>query len=686
MDGCHPSSFLPQDLELSESKRKCLDDARNSVPSCKRSATGICDLIDHVTACNKALWCLGLQIRNDPRDEHGQFSVVVIRRLRSVFLGSILDSDPGMMAVAVLLLLFAQHRCIVAVHMFDVVARNQTVLCGLRQIGTLKRLTILVDPDEQPDGVDGLIRFLRSVVVTGGLHAHFISGDYSPNYRTSLLHKLLRRRDCILTVLDLTGLVVKSNRANTLVTALGRNNSVTELAVGSHIFAPNCRETTKHFVWYLTEKKATLRKLLLDASQMNPDNTREWLRTLIGAVSEMTSLVELTARWLCEAVDIGLFGSVVALSKSLRSLDVRYRQCCDRSAHQSHNRPLDVSVIEPWLSGLKTNRTLERLTVDLSLYTPDECSLFIDAIAVNGSIVTVTVRNIADNSCLQAVYATVRDRKIQRRVLVEDHHVGLKDVQELSLYPEARAVTLSSLHFPEPSVLCTAIRALAACRHVTSLRLRFSTYDDALYRAAADYVATASTVKDIELYLNGLREETGQNRIARVDQLIGALASNRNLHKLKVHVERLTTTCCKYIADLILGNRMLYELSLEALDEQSCAMFLRLLLPGLPHNYSLLVATLPAFRLSLDAQMATLHDVTRRNRRLVDLASRFVTRDHRDASTKSALSLVSEHPKLLETVAQKKGITESEAKSMIKHSMPLPSFSDIEKWMSAVLP
>ncbi|KAH7973085.1 hypothetical protein HPB52_021096 [Rhipicephalus sanguineus] len=460
------------------------------------------------------------------------------------------------------------HRCIVAVHMFDVVARNQTVLCGLRQIGTLKRLTILVDPDEQPNGVDGLIRFLRSVVVTGGLHVHFISGDYSPNYRTSLLHKLLRRRECILTVLDLTGLVVKSNRANTLVTALGRNNSVTELAVGSHIFAPNCREPTKHFVWYLTEKKATLRKLLLDASQMNPDNTREWLRTLIGAVSEMTSLVELTARW----------------------------------------------------------------------------------------------------------------------VLIEDHHVGLKDVQQLSLYPEARAVTLSSLHFPEPSVLCTAIRVLAACRHVTSLRLRFSSYDDALYRAAADYIATASTVKDIELYLNGLREETGQNRIARVDQLIGALASNRNLHKLKVHVERLTITCCKYITDLILGSRMLYELSLEALDEQSCAMFLRLLLPGLAHNYSLLVATLPAFRLSLDAQMATLHDVTRRNHRLVDLASRFVTRDHRDSSTKSALSLVSEHPKLLETVAQKKGITETEAKSMIKHSMPLPSFSDIEKWMSAVLP
>ncbi|KAL1472358.1 hypothetical protein MTO96_039389 [Rhipicephalus appendiculatus] len=100
-------------------------------------------------------------------------------------------------------------------------------------------------------------------------------------------------------------------------------------------------------------------------------------------------------------------------------------------------------------------------------------------------------------------------------------------------------------------------------------------------------------------------------------------------------------------------------------------------MPGLVHNYSLLVARLPDFSLPLDAMMATLHDVTRRNSRLVDLAIRFVTRYHRDTYTRSALSQVSEHPKLLETVAQKAGVTEIEANVIIKHLLSLPLIRDL---------
>ncbi|KAL1472415.1 hypothetical protein MTO96_039345 [Rhipicephalus appendiculatus] len=132
--------------------------------------------------------------------------------------------------------------------MFDVVARNRAVLCTLAQIRTLKRLTILVDPNEQPEGVDGLIVFLQSVVVTGGLHVHFINGTYSPNYRTSLVHNILRSEGCRLSALDLTGLLVASKHAKILVAALVKNNSVTELAVGSRIFAPQCKDSTEQFV------------------------------------------------------------------------------------------------------------------------------------------------------------------------------------------------------------------------------------------------------------------------------------------------------------------------------------------------------------------------------------------------------------------------------------------------------
>ncbi|KAL1476839.1 hypothetical protein MTO96_036202 [Rhipicephalus appendiculatus] len=296
--------------------KKCLDDARKSVPPCKRSVTGICDLMDHVTACNKELWRLGFQIRDELRDEYGQVSVVVIRRLRRVVLGNFLKSDSGLAALATLLFLLVEHRCIVAVQMLDVVARHPAVLHSLAQRGTLKRLTILVDPNQKPDGVDGLIVFLQSVLVTEGLHVHFIKGKYRPNYETSRLHNILRSEECRLTALDLTDLSITTAYAKNLVAALVKNNSVTELAVGSNMFAPERKEKTDHFVRYLREKKATLRKLLLDASDMNADNTLESLCTLVAAICEMTSLEELTARSLRNVVDIGFFGFVVASNKN----------------------------------------------------------------------------------------------------------------------------------------------------------------------------------------------------------------------------------------------------------------------------------------------------------------------------------------------------------------------------------
>ncbi|KAL3226760.1 hypothetical protein MRX96_004376 [Rhipicephalus microplus] len=177
--------------------------------------------------------------------------------------------------------------------------------------------------------------------------------------------------------------------------------------------------------------------------------------------------------------------------------------------------------------------------------------------------------------------------------------------------------------------LCAAIDELAVCSHVTSLRLRFPDYDSTLYAAVANYLSATGTVNDIEVYVNNMRDASDDHD-ATAYRIIEVLASNRNVQKVKLNLERLSDTCCQLIADSILQNGMLYELSLEALGEPSCAMLLQCLIPGLVHNYSLLVARLPDYHGRLDDDMATLHDVTRRNSRLVDLAIRFVFDDDFD--------------------------------------------------------
>ncbi|KAH8028955.1 hypothetical protein HPB51_021102 [Rhipicephalus microplus] len=175
------------------------------------------------------------------------------------------------------------------------------------------------------------------------------------------------------------------------------------------------------------------------------------MRTLVQAISEMTALEELRAYWLCKAVDIGHFGNVIGSNKSLRTLEVRFQHCCEFKAHKRDRLPQDRNVIEPWVTGLTTNHTLERLSIDLSLFSPCECSSFMDAIAVNVSIITVTVRNIAPNGCLREVYSRMRHHKIHQQEVVEDHHVDLQDVEELYFpKPEPPHSVRRTLGIPGP--------------------------------------------------------------------------------------------------------------------------------------------------------------------------------------------------------------------------------------------
>ncbi|KAL1474801.1 hypothetical protein MTO96_020446 [Rhipicephalus appendiculatus] len=183
----------------------------------------------------------------------------------------------------------------------------------------------------------------------------------------------------------------------------------------------------------------------------------------------------------------------------------------------------------------------------------------------------------------------------------------------------------------------------------------------------------ASTVRDMELYAKDFHEVQDEDRVACQNRLIEAVASNRKLTRLKLYIEYLNATCCQFVADCVLQSPILCELSLEALVSSSCAMFLWCLLPELMHNYRLLDVTLPEYGFLLGVEMATLHDVTRRNRGLVELASRFVIHHHADPYgapyCERTLQLVAEHPKLAETIAQKACIPKTLAKYLIKHAL-----------------
>ncbi|KAL1478974.1 hypothetical protein MTO96_015963 [Rhipicephalus appendiculatus] len=144
-----------------------------------------------IEGCNKALWCVGLQIQQDLRDEVGKVSIAVVGKLRSGFLRHCLETESGLIALAVLRFLWEQHCCVVAVQIFDVLFKEEAVFDGRLRKSRLKRLTIVMDPDEFPFRVIDLAKHIGWMAIDAGVELRFIDGVYRLDAGESLLLALL---------------------------------------------------------------------------------------------------------------------------------------------------------------------------------------------------------------------------------------------------------------------------------------------------------------------------------------------------------------------------------------------------------------------------------------------------------------------------------------------------------------
>ncbi|KAL1474803.1 hypothetical protein MTO96_020448 [Rhipicephalus appendiculatus] len=90
-----PYPGLVPDLSDCQTATRCFDVARGLVPPCEHLNGAYCFSDIVIEGCNKALWCVGLQIRQDPRDEEGKVSIAVVRKLRSGFLRQCLETEWG---------------------------------------------------------------------------------------------------------------------------------------------------------------------------------------------------------------------------------------------------------------------------------------------------------------------------------------------------------------------------------------------------------------------------------------------------------------------------------------------------------------------------------------------------------------------------------------------------------------
>ncbi|KAH8036881.1 hypothetical protein HPB51_006150 [Rhipicephalus microplus] len=286
--------------------------------SCTRDQTRVCHLLNHLTAFNDVLWNVGLQLRQvDEKKQLGNLVLATVPGICDDFplcsWCAVNEEQP----VSFLNCLLRVHRCIVSAEMNIGVANSAMVIRALASSSSLRRLT--VRGTELRDEQDPRIITLSQVPV-GGLVSGYV---YPGNIWAAPVVPCLLQQDsnATLTSLDVVDLEMTPPGVSMLITTLMNNRTVTELAVGYNVFARSPeRPCSVPFEQYLTQRNVPLRKLALKSFRPFGDTSR--LCFLAQAISSMTMLEELYARWPSRQIPCEIFAKMVLQSKSLQSVSL----------------------------------------------------------------------------------------------------------------------------------------------------------------------------------------------------------------------------------------------------------------------------------------------------------------------------------------------------------------------------
>ncbi|KAH6946453.1 hypothetical protein HPB50_013666 [Hyalomma asiaticum] len=627
---------------------------------CTRGQSRVCQLLRHATTCNRILCHAGLQLGEDVRDEPGDLSV--IRAVPGTCLEwltycKVCASDEPRSVVALLRWLFTFHRCVISLETNYRVVKTGFLVEALASSTSLKRLIIFGTATECPEALESLANGAWPLY-DFDVSLFTDSGTRAP----------VPVRECAeLTSFDVASLCLHPSLVRKLIERLMENVTITELAVGASFFArPRPDRSRELFVRYLTEKRATLRKLTLRAKYfaVTPDG-----QSLLEAISAMTRLRHFCAQFEVSSEDCEQFMATVIKSRSVASLDLRLRAVSDELINPYSPCFVHAFDVRAWATALQENYALNELVLDIAWAKTEDCCIFLRTLATNRSLRNVTLRGLPSDGGLRKVCGTIREYELAGRVFIEDHRVGPLDVQELPECLEVAAVTLSHGYLLEPTGLVKALDVLTTCSHVTSVTVFLCFFQEDVYASLSAYVKT-SKLKDIELRVE-VDDIYNELLHQSMSDLCEAFASNRSLTKITLESAlQLRDEDFSVLADAVIKNRRLYEVSWRSFDEAFCVAFLGRLLPRLAHNYSLLFLKIHV-RMRRSAAMLAAQDIVLRNRSLVQRATCFVMGD-RDAESASALEHVSEHPKLVENIRVRASLNgEAEAVAKVRGALRL---------------
>ncbi|KAH7985567.1 hypothetical protein HPB51_026798 [Rhipicephalus microplus] len=627
----------------------------NNQTLCTSSEGRPCRIFRNLASWNKFFWRARLELReNYP----GQLSLVQVEPTR------VAPLVRGHEAATLLHCLLFYHRCLVSVVLNDYVCHDHQQMIGdaLSKSPVLRKLEVRL--------LLTSVRAYKSLSIALPRLNH-LEELYCKVARLEQgicvgLSKLLVRTTS-LTTLKLSARHLSTAGDVVILDGLKRNRTVTPLSLCRRASLVLCRCGVE-FADYLRENQK-LRRLALKSHSRN-DNIVPTL--VIRSLFSPSTISEVTiVNFLLSNENSRLVAEMLGENRLLRAFHMV--KCYLYEGSRSPESDGWSDRISPRITALAKNATLERLTMDLSCFSLEECRSLFKTFASHKYLKSITVDRLTALAEIEIRQVLRETGVLECFTLPKPHDIDrgvvtLRDCKELS------SIRVVHTSFNGLSPLPSALTVLPSCSHVTSLfLLLYERLDSDTISLLVEYIAGTTVLRNLEMkqIYDTLSTE---DRVERA--LVQALSINKSIRKLSLEYIDFNDTEAQMLVDKLQATRTLCELFLKPGNHVWPASFLQKLSPIIASNYTLICLKFKSIWLHEGAFAVS--SAVSRNWSLVTRVAHFVT-GTRHRYCAAALELVHWNPGVVAKVQELSSVDENEAVSRIQNS--LKSFSELDDFM-----
>ncbi|KAL3213490.1 hypothetical protein MRX96_051678 [Rhipicephalus microplus] len=406
-----------------------------------------CDIFRNLRFWNAFFWPVGLMLQ----EVHpGQLSLAETSREDILTLEGL--NHQGMVAT-LLQHLLRHHRCLVSVHLGDclLMVHHQLISHALVKSPSLRKLRLRLWK-WNPRVLQSLATTLPHLKSMEELDC-FI--DFAGPFCEGLSEFLVNAES--LTTFTLWRPLLDFLGGRIISRGLKRNTTITTISL--HMAVNLYGQKIAEYVC----KNQTLRTLIL--SMNNATFHQRELRLIIRSLFCTTTLSEVRLENFKMNEDNScLVALLFSKNQSLRDFHMV------KGSLYTDAYPPKSALFHPWLVAFCKNKTLERLTMELSCFSAEQCRSLFEALKFNASLNNITVERIQLTAVAETSRA-MRDTGVRERFFFSSPCYVENPGVELLKCKDLYNVTVPSNVLSNSDRFRTTLPILPLCAHVTSLSL-----------------------------------------------------------------------------------------------------------------------------------------------------------------------------------------------------------------------